>query len=949
MKRLFLSLVLSLFVLLANAEGISNYKELLAFAKAVNKEADLSAWKNEKGVVCLKADIDMKKGKKFPTMQKYEGTFDGCGHKLYNWTPQSGLFHELTPTAVVKNLTIDSSCRMEVEVSLNDSNIYVAYIANLNHGLLFDCVNNGSIEVVGDEAYKAIMVGGLVARSSNILHNCKNTGTISVRMRGSKQKTGMSVRVGGLVGGNHGKVDGASTISNCENQGAVSYMGDFPTVHIGGIVGESGLARMKYCSNRGNVVAVGLPFTPPKGMKPAIRIGGITAWGRSDFVSCDNYAVVVASGAHESIAAGICARPNAGMNIVDCYNYGKISTNASMPTYLGGIVGLAIHDIHVANCYNFGEILGDGPTRANHIGGIVGGSSIGKTTKRGAYIRDCVNYGKITNKSASKYSGTGGIAGYCVGLKKKDGKVIKSTVVGCKSHGEVIVKTENGRTAAIVGNKKEINVVESDYNDIARPVKPLSNGENIFGRVVDTEGMPVEGAVVSDGTQCVKTDVNGEYAMKSDIAKVKFVQLSIPADYEIPVRDQRPQLFLRVLRGAPAARADFKLKRRENASDNFVLAMVGDPQTRGLGSENSTERFRDVILPDMAELKSKTDKDVYAINLGDLVYNLMTAYDDYVDVVTNAPVPMFSVIGNHDYDQRTLFQTMFGTPYFEAYLSPLNYSFNIGKMHFVVVNSILYNRATDKDRYKTGMESDTYEWLVEDLKHVSKETPIVICSHAPLFKDRRTKKYAEKNTNYAKYSELLSQYNKVYAWAGHTHQNYNYSYTHAPEEQKSLRGIDVITVARCSGQILLNRELNRDGTPNGYMVAEVNGDKMEWYYKSVGHDRDYQMRAYSPTRTNSEYVKVNIWNHSPENWSTPEWWENGVKVADMEVSKEYDLDYLNIYAEHNQQKLNKSQRAFSKPSKVPFMFKVKPSEGVRAGEVRVTDNFGHTYTQSVAW
>ena len=58
MKKLFLSLVLSLFVFLAYAEGISNYKEFVAFAKAVNKEADLSQWQNGKGVVCLKADID---------------------------------------------------------------------------------------------------------------------------------------------------------------------------------------------------------------------------------------------------------------------------------------------------------------------------------------------------------------------------------------------------------------------------------------------------------------------------------------------------------------------------------------------------------------------------------------------------------------------------------------------------------------------------------------------------------------------------------------------------------------------------------------------------------------------------------------------------------------------------------------------------------------------------
>ena len=78
MKKLFLSLILSLFVFVANAGGISNYKELLAFAKAVNKEADISMWQNEKGVVCLTADIDMKKGKKFPSIKLYNGVFDGC-------------------------------------------------------------------------------------------------------------------------------------------------------------------------------------------------------------------------------------------------------------------------------------------------------------------------------------------------------------------------------------------------------------------------------------------------------------------------------------------------------------------------------------------------------------------------------------------------------------------------------------------------------------------------------------------------------------------------------------------------------------------------------------------------------------------------------------------------------------------------------------------------------
>ena len=31
------------------------------------------------------------------------------------------------------------------------------------------------------------------------------------------------------------------------------------------------------------------------------------------------------------------------------------------------------------------------------------------------------------------------------------------------------------------------------------------------------------------------------------------------------------------------------------------------------------------------------------------------------------------------------------------------------------------------------------------------------------------------------------------------------------------------------------------------------------------------------------------------------------------------------------------------------MFRIKPAEGVHSGEIRVTDNFGKTYTQKVEW
>ena len=943
MRKLFLSLILSLFVFLAYAEGISNYKELLTFAKAVNKGADISMWQNEKGHVCLDADIDMTKGKKFPTIVTYNGVFDGCGHKLYNWSAKSSLFGTLETKAVVQNIIIDASCKLEVTTSLNDAHDYVAYIAKINRGKIANCINHGSVEHNGEEANKEIMIGAIAACNHNIIYNCMNTGAISCRMNFSNTAGGKGIRLGGLVGTCYGKeVVAGTTISRCVNTGSVSFMGDFPNNNIGGIVGESSRSTVKNCVNRGNVVAVGMPFSGTQ--KPVSRAGGITAWANADIICCDNFGVVAVSGTHAAPVGGICARVNLVLTMVDCVNYGKVSANTAGNAYVGGVFGETSRPVHISQCFNYAEVVSDSVEGAAWCGGFAGVISLGKNPT-GSYYRDCANYGNVTNKSTNAKCATGGFVASCGGYAKGN---VPVTIHDCANYGKIVSDPSSLNSASMCGWSNLTNIIGKRYDDFVKVVKPLKDGTNLFGRVADANGNPIEGVVVSDGEQSVVTGVNGEYFMKSNLAKCRFVMISVPAEYEMPLRDNRPQFFRRIPRYTQAARADFVLTERKNKSDNFVLAMIGDPQTRGLKYDKSVERFRDVIVADIKELTSNTDKDVYAICLGDLVYNFMTSYDHYMNVLAASPVPMVSVIGNHDYDQQTIFDTKLGTPYFESYLAPQNYSFNLGKMHFVVLNDIVYNRPTAKHRYKTGLEDFTLRWLENDLKHISKETTLVVCTHAPLMKRREN--FNEKSVNYEKYAALLAPYKNVYAWAGHTHQNYEYDYATAPAKYESLKNIKSIISARCIGQIRLNRELNTCGTPNGYMVAEVEGDNMSWYYKTAGHDRNYQMRVYTPTATNTEYVKANIWNYSADTWSAIEWWENGVKVAEMEHAKgEYDPDYLKIYAEHQQQKLGKTERNYSKPVKTPYLFRVKPSAGVREGEIKVTDSFGVTYTQKVTW
>jgi hypothetical protein len=364
-----------------------------------------------------------------------------------------------------------------------------------------------------------------------------------------------------------------------------------------------------------------MPITTPK-THGICRVGGITAWANADILCCDNFGVIAASGAQESWAAGIVARPNMVLNIVNCNNYAKVSGNVSKSSYVGGIFAYCVVNAYVNNCNNFGTISSENKEFPGWCGGIGGINQSRKGLSRATVLRDCMNYGAIINKSGYKHACAAGVLSYCSGCADKGKPVVKAKVVDCGNVGKVSAVVTS-RAGEIVGVAKNCDVVGTRYDDYVKVMKPLGNGVNIFGRVVDTNGMPVAGAIVSDGLQSIKTDVNGEYAMKSDMSKVRFVSVSIPAEYEIPLRDNRPQFFRRVPRFAEAVRADFVLQKREKVSDEFVITMIGDPQTRGLKVDKSTERFRDVILPDVAAFKATTDKEVYAINLGDLLYNYM--------------------------------------------------------------------------------------------------------------------------------------------------------------------------------------------------------------------------------------------------------------------------------------------------------------------------------------
>ena len=128
----------------------------------------------------------------------------------------------------------------------------------------------------------------------------------------------------------------------------------------------------------------------------------------------------------------------------------------------------------------------------------------------------------------------------------------------------------------------------------------------------------------------------------------------------------------------------------------------------------------------------------------------------------------------------------------------------------------------------------------------------MICSHSSMF-GKPGKDPVDVDKNGRLYAQKLSEYKYVHSWAGHSHINFNKVYSKSGENR--LSNIEGHIVARATEALWLNEWVCSDGTPRGYYVVDVDGEKIEWHYHPCGNQLgvsnglgdDYQMRVYSPS------------------------------------------------------------------------------------------------------
>ena len=484
-------------------------------------------------------------------------------------------------------------------------------------------------------------------------------------------------------------------------------------------------------------------------------------------------------------------------------------------------------------------------------------------------------------------------------------------VVMTDNQGRSMTKVKNGSAALAKGQLARMTeftfVPSPDYTefDIAEITEELlpPSGYNLTGWVRDNAGNPLEGVVVSDGVQSVRTMADGHFYMTSDIDNVKFVQISTPSGYLPAMRSDNagiPQ-FYKLLSKATVTDGvydigKFVLTPIANP-EHFTVLISADPQPRSNGWYLDKVAYKSLVVCEdlYQELRdvgaSISDRQVIGICLGDLVHESMSLYANYANALKTMGFPTYNVIGNHDNNPDAADDDE-GAATFESYFGPRNYSFNMGGVHFVVLDNLIMKPNPDSDNkltsYDQGLTDRIWAWLQSDMAFVPTDTKIMVCAHSALFKLDS----GSERTNTAKhgghtskvdgpaygYGDLFDRYDEVHAWAGHSHNGFNFIYSSSHRH----KNVQVHTLARSTGELWTNEYL-ANGTPRGFTVVEVDNGEITWKFHPV-------------TRQTAVFQGYGLEDEGAPAYTWRDWDYNGQGTAVMKAGGSLTEEYqMHVY------------------------------------------------------
>ena len=592
---------------------------------------------------------------------------------------------------------------------------------------------------------------------------------------------------------------------------------------------------------------------------------------------------------------------------------------------------------------------------------------------KGGELTFTVKEGKSPLTTDSFLLEGGGISYLCPILRTSSESFTVRLADECESGSYTAYLKRDARKKSI--GKIYINIVDKiDFEPSA--------GTTVFGLVSSEEG-PVANVVVSDGTEVTVTDDKGIYELKS-AKKWGYVFISVPSGYEVAAEGVFPQ-FYQTLKGAAdvVEQKDFKLT-KVDGQDRYKLFLLGDMHLAN--RTNDAAQFTQFTTDLNAYMAQHSGQKMYALTLGDMTWDLYWyknnyALPQYRETINRQVknLQIYHTMGNHDNDFMTTSDYDAAVKYVDC-IGPTFYSFNIGQVHYVVMDNIdcsAYD-GTDSRNYVKKLSNEQLKWLAKDLAYVDKSTPLIVAMHAQIYKPTSTGfAFDHDSANTEALLAALDGY-EVHFVTGHTHKVYNIT----PDDDV-VKGRDIHehnSGAICaswwwSGNLTPGVHVSIDGAPGGYAIWDIDGTDFAWLYKSTGWPEEYQFRSYDlnnvsfsmddvpnipsnvliqlaykkyvnayPENSDNE-VLIKIWNWN-SNWKLSVVDERG---KTLEYTPVWAYDPLHISAlsvpRFNNSGIT-STPSFVTESATNF-FKVKADDADVDLTITVKDEFGHTWTEEM--
>jgi hypothetical protein len=449
----------------------------------------------------------------------------------------------------------------------------------------------------------------------------------------------------------------------------------------------------------------------------------------------------------------------------------------------------------------------------------------------------------------------------------------------------------------------------------ARPFSklfPRNAAKNFTGRVT-SNGKPLANVVVTDSYSVVTTDKNGMYTIDAH-NDAQFITISTPSGYDFTHEDHIARQYKVMSEISDNKKTDFELISLGKNDNDHQFVIWADPQVK---NKKDVQMMMNESVPDLKKTVSSLPSGtlVHGICVGDIVWDNHELFPDYNKAVKQCGIPFFQAKGNHDMDYRLggnetsdiTFKKMYG---------PTHYSFNRGKVHYVVLDDVYY-LGTERE-YEGRITQQQLDWLQKDLSFVPKDNLLIVCLHIPVHTavKNNTELYA-----------LLKPFSKCHIMSGHTHYNRNvikegvYEHNHG-----------TVCGAWWTGPIC------EDGTPDGYGVYDVKGTDLTWHYKSTGQDKTHQLSLFiQKNEAGQDEMVANVFNWDPE-WKV-EWWLDD--VAKGEITNTPGFDPLAVATLKGP--ALPVARAFAEPKKTDHLFSQLLTPGFKKVKVRATDRFGNKY------